>query len=127
MLTSVSDLTITGARKLDVLELQSMARKGICRFVEFRPFVEDGGDVTKNAFMVQQFANKLANSALVRFKTKAKARADNSHTDVYLPFRASAWMRGRVGSASWAAQCAIPPTWRVLFRAYFQSRDSTES
>lgn len=42
-----------------------MARKGICRFVEFRPFVEEGGDVTKNAAMVQQFANKLANSALV--------------------------------------------------------------
>ncbi|KAJ9117146.1 hypothetical protein QFC20_000289 [Naganishia adeliensis] len=59
-------LTITGARKLDVLELQNMARKGICRFVEFRPFVEDGGDVAKNAFMVQQFANKLANSALQR-------------------------------------------------------------
>lgn len=64
-LTIVPDLTITGARKLDVLELQNMARKGVCRFVEFRPFVEDGGDVAKNAFMVQQFANKLANSALV--------------------------------------------------------------
>ncbi|KAI5455043.1 hypothetical protein NCC49_002316 [Naganishia albida] len=58
-------LTITGARKLDVLELQNMARKGICRFVEFRPFVEEGGEVAKNAFMVQQFANKLANSALM--------------------------------------------------------------
>ncbi|KAJ9105179.1 hypothetical protein QFC19_003639 [Naganishia cerealis] len=58
-------LTITGARKLDVIELQNMARKGICRFVEFRPFVEDGGDVAKNASMVQQFANKLANSALM--------------------------------------------------------------
>jgi hypothetical protein len=58
-------LTITGARKLDVIELQNMARKGICRFVEFRPFVEEGGDVAKNAAMVQQFANKLANSALV--------------------------------------------------------------
>ncbi|KAJ9106199.1 hypothetical protein QFC21_001343 [Naganishia friedmannii] len=57
-------LTITGARKLDLIELQNMARKGICRFVEFRPFVEEGGDVAKNAGMVQQFANKLANSAL---------------------------------------------------------------
>ncbi|KAJ9124159.1 hypothetical protein QFC22_000956 [Naganishia vaughanmartiniae] len=58
-------LTITGARKLDVIELQNMARKGICRFVEFRPFVEEGGDVVKNSAMVQQFANKLANSALM--------------------------------------------------------------
>lgn len=52
-----------------------MARKGICRFVEFRPFVEEGGDVTKNAFMVQQFANKLANSALVRSWIKAATGA----------------------------------------------------
>jgi hypothetical protein len=72
VLTALPDLTITGARKLDVLELQNMARKGICRFVEFRPFVEEGGDVTKNAFMVQQFANKLANSALVRLRTASR-------------------------------------------------------
>jgi hypothetical protein len=70
-----STLTLTGAKKLDMNAVQSLAKRGRCPFVEFRAHVESSqtGDLqaqASNNRAVSQFAAKLASGNLVSYRIR---------------------------------------------------------
>jgi hypothetical protein len=62
-------LTLSGARKLDMAKLQSLAKRSQCPFVEFRAAADDSQMNQEaqqvNSRAVVQFAAKLASGQLV--------------------------------------------------------------